>query len=186
MFAIDIGLRLIGKEQLECVPFFMRVEYSVRNKFNPNPQSLAILRGANMFILNILCISILQVCGASFLSDESIYICGLSDESIYMCVVTSNMPLSYECYRFGDWLILSWYLILTGFIIMSNHCFRCMEWHQCTRIDATCFGDQPGLVKAAEVSMIVLMAAEGASVFEESCGIACYALFGRCCMGCWI
>ena len=66
---------------------------------------------------------------------------------------------------------------------MSNNCFGCMEWHQCTpRVDAACFGDQPGLVQAVVLSMIVLMAAEGACVCEESCGIAYYAVFGRCCM----
>lgn len=170
MFVIDIGLRPTRKEQFECVPYFMRAEYSVRNKINPNPQSLAILRGANMFFY-IFYVSLFCRCMEHcFLSDESIYICGLSDESIYMCVVTSNMPLFYVCYWFVDWLILSWYLLLTGFTIMSNHCFGCMEWHQCTlRVDTVCFGAQPGLVQAVELSMIVLMAADGASVCEESC-----------------
>ena len=55
-----------------------------------------------------------------FPSDVSLYNCGLSVVSVSMSDLQCKLSLQLKCYLIVDRLILFWYLLVTGFTIMSK------------------------------------------------------------------
>lgn len=152
MFVIVIGTWITGQPNVECVPYNLRVEHSVRNK-QRTPKSLATLRGTNM--LYILCIFFFcRYMEHCFPNDVSIYNCGLSVVSIYMCSVKCKLFLFLAQYSVDEPLILLGFCWLTGSIIVSRICSVYMDWQQLLSLDgaawqqllsldgAACFGLQ--------------------------------------------
>lgn len=165
MFVIVIGTWITGQPNVECVPYNLRVEHSVRNK-QRTPKSLATLRGTNM--LYILCIFFFcRYMEHCFPSDVSIYNCGLSVVSIYMCGVKCKLFLFLAQYSVDEPLILLGFW-LTGSIIVSRICSVYMDWQQLLSLDgAAYFGLQIGFPRSLKLDMFVLMAAKCASCVKD-------------------